>query len=108
VTMTKFSVVLLLIALTGISYFRGGNEWNLRTNVLGFSLLISLTLFGFMSPIKRCTTKPLTIVEDDSLPQPVYIADVFLNNRIMGNSPSHLSYGSSDVTESVSTSPQRI
>jgi hypothetical protein len=108
VTMTKFSVVLLLIALTGISYFRGGNEWNLRTKVLGFSLLISLTLFGFMSPIKRCTTKPLTIVEDDSLPQPVYIADVFLNNRIMGNSPSHLSYGSSDVTESVSTSPQRI
>lgn len=28
----------------------------------------------------------------------VYIADVFLNNRINGNSPSHISYGSSDVT----------
>lgn len=66
VTMTKFSVVLLLIAFTGISYLRGGNMFTLRTTVLMFSLLSSLTLFGFMSPIKRCTTKPLTIVEDDT------------------------------------------
>lgn len=110
VTMTKFSVVLLLIALTGISYFRSGNQWNLRTMILGMSLLVSLTLFSFMSPIKKCTTKPLTIIEDDSLPQPVYIADVFLNNRIMGNSPSHNSYGSSDVTESLRSGspPQRV
>lgn len=30
----------------------------------------------------------------------VYIADVFLNNRINGNSPSHISYGSSENTTS--------
>lgn len=118
VTMTKFSVVWLLIAFTGISYLRGGNEFTLRTIILTASLLGSLALFGFMSPIKRCTTKPLTILEDDAAPQPgklnisffnkfqllykplllVYIADVFLNNRINGNSPSHISYGSSDNT----------
>lgn len=108
VTMTKFSVIFLLIALTGISYFRAGNHANVRTYVLGFSVITSLVIFGFMSPIKRCTMKPLTIIEDDSLPQPVFIADVFLNNRIMGNSPAHVSYGSSDVTESISTSPQRM
>lgn len=28
----------------------------------------------------------------------VYTADVFLNNRINGHSPSHISYGSSDNT----------
>lgn len=116
VTMTKFSVVLLLIAFTGISYLRGGNQFTLRTTVLMVSLLSSLAVFGFMSPIKRCTTKPLTIIEDESAPSPgnhcliihvtkclfkfptVYIADVFLNNRINGNSPSHISYGSSDIT----------
>ena len=70
VTMTKFSVVFLLIVLTGISYFRDGNQWNLRTMFTGMSLLISLTLFGFMSPIKKCTTKPLPIIEDYTLPQP--------------------------------------
>lgn len=70
VTMTKFSVIFLLIALTGLSYFRGGNQFNARTMLLAMSLLISLTLFGFMSPIKKCTSKPLTIIEDESLPQP--------------------------------------
>lgn len=116
VTMTKFSVVLLLIAFTGISYLRGGNQFTPRTYVLMFSLLSSLAIFGCMSPIKRCTTKPLTIIEDETAPMPgklisafivltliishqlVYIADVFLNNRINGNSPSHISYGSSDIT----------
>lgn len=117
VTMTKFSVVWLLIAFTGISYLRGGNEFTLRAIILTVSLVGSLALFGFMSPIKRCTTKPLTILEDDSVPHSgkqnlilsckalnliefflVYIADVFLNNRINGNSPSHISYGSSDNT----------
>ena len=117
VTMTKFSVVLLLIAFTGISYLRGGNSFTLRSTVLMGSLLSSLLLFSFMSPIKRCTTKPLTVIEDDTQPQPgetridkkktffdnffclVYIAEVFLNNRINGNSPSHISYGSSDNTQ---------
>lgn len=70
VTMTKFSVVLLLIAFTGISYLRGANTFELRTIVLMLSLVGSLTLFGFMSPIKRCTTKPLTIIEDDTQPMP--------------------------------------
>jgi calcium permeable stress-gated cation channel len=101
VTMTKFSVVLLLIAFTGISYLRSQNTFTPRSIVLMASLLGSLGIFSFMSPIKRCTTKPLTIIEDDSAPHPVYIADVFLNNRINGNSPSHISYGSSDNTNSV-------
>jgi calcium permeable stress-gated cation channel len=70
VTMTKFSVVLLLIAFTGISYLRGGNMFTMRSSVLMFSLLTSLILFGCMSPIKKCTTKPLTIIEDDSTPMP--------------------------------------
>lgn len=70
VTMTKFSVVLLLIAFTGISYLRGGNSFNLRTTVLMVSLLSSLMVFSCMSPIKRCTTKPLQVVEDDSAPSP--------------------------------------
>lgn len=69
VTMTKFSVVLLLIAFTGISYLRG-NGFSLRTTILMGSLLTSLALFSFMSPIKRCTTKPLTIIEDLSQPSP--------------------------------------
>lgn len=70
VTMTKFSVVLLLIAFTGISYLRGGNMFTIRTIVLTVALLSSLTLFSFMSPIKRCTTKPLTIIEDDKQVMP--------------------------------------
>lgn len=70
VTMTKFSVVLLLIAFTGISYLRGGNMFTLRSSVLMISLLTSLVLFGCMSPIKKCTTKPLAIIEDDNQPMP--------------------------------------
>lgn len=66
VTMTKVSVVLLLIAFTGISYLRGGNMFNMRSSILMISLVSSLLLFGCMSPIKKCTTKPLTIIEDDS------------------------------------------
>lgn len=83
VTMTKFSVVLLLITFTGISYFRGGNEFTLRTTVLMFSLVSSLTVFGCMSPIKRCTTKPLTIIEDDSMPMPRKLTNLkFYNTKI--------------------------
>lgn len=70
VTMTKFSVVFLLIALTGITYFRGGNQYTYRFICLAFSLLLSLTLFGFMSPIKKCTTKPLTIIDDEAITHP--------------------------------------
>ncbi|CAO1329711.1 unnamed protein product [Diamesa tonsa] len=100
VTMTKFSVVLLLVAFLGLSYLRSNREFNSRTTILLIALLITLSLFSFMSPIKRCTTKPLSIIEDGTLPTPIYVADVFLNNRIMGgNSPSHISYGSSDTTD---------
>ena len=70
VTMTKFSVVLLLIAFTGISYVRSETGLSLRTMVLIGSLLTTLALFSFMSPIKRCTTKPLAIVEDLNEPNP--------------------------------------
>lgn len=71
VTMTKFSVVLLLIAFTGISYLRDGNEIRLRTSVLVFSLILSLFLFSSMSCIKKCTSsQPRTIIEDATQPPP--------------------------------------
>jgi calcium permeable stress-gated cation channel len=70
VTMTKFSVVLLLVAFTAISYIRDSYQFQLRTIVLVVSLLSSLTLFGLISPLKKCTTKPPTIIEDNSQPPP--------------------------------------
>lgn len=82
VTMTKFSVVLILIAFTGISYLRDGNQFKLRTLVLVCSLVFSLVLFSFMSPLKRCTTRPLTINEDTSHPPP----SMYKQNK------SHLQY----------------
>lgn len=70
VTMTKFSVVLLLVAFLGLSFLRSNKEFNSRTTILLIALLITLSLFSFMSPIKRCTTKPLSIIEDGTLPTP--------------------------------------
>lgn len=78
VTMTKFSVVLLLIAFTGISYLRGGNMFTLRSTVLMVSLISSLALFGCMSPIKKCTTKPLVIIDDDSPNMPGNLTNLSL------------------------------
>lgn len=95
--MTKFSVVLLLMAMAALAYVRG-RKVDARVIILIVTLVVSLTLFSFMSPIKRCTTRPPTIIEHYGPNLDVYVADVFLNQRIMGNSPAHISYGSSDST----------
>ncbi|XP_059620256.1 calcium permeable stress-gated cation channel 1 [Phlebotomus argentipes] len=74
VTMTKFSVVLLLIIMAALASVRSAGV-DARAVVLVISLCVTLTLFAFMSPIKRCTTRPPTIVEAEG-PSPVYTPDV--------------------------------
>lgn len=100
VTMTKFSVILLLIILAGLAWVRGGGVDG-RALVLVLSLVATMTLFTFMSPIKRCTTKRPSIQEPDAA-APVYVAKVLLLKRRVTASesaeanrvPSHLDYGS--------------
>lgn len=91
VTMTKFSVVLLLIAFTGISYLRDGNEIRLRTSVLVFSLISSLFLFSSMSCIKKCTSQPRTIIEDATQPPPGKCLKSLLRSTILSTNQSNLS-----------------
>lgn len=92
VTMTKFSVVLLLFIMASLSWVRAGGL-EMRAMILILALCLTLVMFTFMSPIKRCTTKPLSIVETEG-PAPIYVADVLINRRMVSDSPSHLSYGS--------------
>lgn len=94
VTMTKFSVILLLIILAALASVRGAGVDG-RAVVLIITLLATLTLFTFMSPIKKCTTKPPSIQEQDG-PPPVYIARVLLMNRRItaAEISTHLGYGS--------------
>ncbi|XP_055630167.1 calcium permeable stress-gated cation channel 1 [Toxorhynchites rutilus septentrionalis] len=92
VTMTKFSVVLLLFIMAALSWVRAGGL-EMRAMILILALCLTLVMFTFMSPIKRCTTKPLSIVEAEG-PAPIYVADVLINRRMVSDSPSHLSYGS--------------
>ncbi|GAB0097521.1 calcium permeable stress-gated cation channel 1 [Sergentomyia squamirostris] len=74
VTMTKFSVVLLLIIMAALASVRSAGV-DARAVVLVITLCVTLTLFAFMSPIKRCTTRPPTIVEAEG-PSPVYTPEV--------------------------------
>lgn len=101
VTMTKFSVVLLLIILAALAWLRGGRI-DPRAIVLILSLVITLTLFTFMSPIKKCTTRRPSIHEATG-PPPVYIAKVLQPKRAvhLAENLSHLSYGSDSPVESV-------
>lgn len=94
VTMTKFSVILLLIILAALAWARKGS-YDGRVVVLIITLIATLTLFLCMSPIKKCTTKPPSIQpQEDSAP--IYIAKVLLNNRRLNAAEisSHLGYGS--------------
>ena len=73
------------------------------------ALTITVIMFAFMSPIKRCTTKPLAIVETEGQTSPIYVADVLINRRIISDSPSHLSYGSDNTLSQVlSDSPSSV
>uniref|UniRef100_A0A2M3ZU12 Putative secreted peptide n=1 Tax=Anopheles braziliensis TaxID=58242 RepID=A0A2M3ZU12_9DIPT len=96
--MTKFSVVLLLAIMAALAMVRTG-KIEVRGVVLLLALCLTLAMFACMSPIKRCTTKPLRIVETDG-PAPIYVADVLINRRMVADSPSHLSYGS-DTTMNI-------
>lgn len=99
VTMTKTSVILLLIIMAALAFVRSGGHYSdARVVVLMISFIITVILFTFMSPIKRCTTRPKQIGEPVG-PSPIYIADVLLNQRILPDSPHHFTYGSDNSVE---------
>lgn len=95
--MTKVSVILLLIILAALAGVRSGNKYDPRAIVLIVTLGITVSLFAFMSPIKKCTTRPPRIMDHQG-PAPIYIADVLLNPKIPNESPTHLNYGSDTTT----------
>lgn len=94
VTMTKFSVILLLIILAGLASVRGRGVDG-RAIVLLITLLVTLTLFACMSPLKKCAIKRPSIQEDDGI-VPLYVAKVLQPNRRITSVeiPSHYGYGS--------------
>lgn len=92
VTLTKFSVIILFVNMAGLGYMRNAGL-DARTIVLISTLLITLALFAFMSPIKRCTTKPPRIREDFQA-TPLYVAEVLQDRRHFTDRPSHIDYGS--------------
>lgn len=84
VTMTKFSVVMLLLVMAALASVRTANKGvDARAVVLLLALFGSLVVFACMSPIKRCTTKRPSMQEVDAAP-PVYIAKVLLLKRRLG------------------------
>lgn len=93
VTLTKFSVIILFVNMTALSYVRNGNGFDARGLLLVSTLLITLALFMFMSPIKRCTTKPPRIREDVQV-TPLYVAGVLQDRRHFQERPAHIDYGS--------------
>lgn len=97
VTMTKFSVIFLMIIMAALVSVRS-QDVDARPIVLILALVITIVLFTFMSPIKRCTTKPPVINEIDG-PAPIYIADVLVKSHSMNTSPTHLSYGSDTTAD---------
>lgn len=103
VTMTKFSVILLLIILAALATVRG-RGLDARAIVLMLSLCCILTLFTFMSPIKKCTTKRPSIQEIHG-PAPLYVADVLLKRHLNTIPPAAVNYGSDSptVTEAINT-----
>ncbi|XP_065366887.1 CSC1-like protein 1 [Calliphora vicina] len=74
VTMTKFSIIILLLIMAMISAIRGSGM--ARAIILIITLVITLTLFTFMSPIKRCTQARRPSIVEIAGPAPIYIPDV--------------------------------
>lgn len=65
------------------------------------ALCVTLTLFTFMSPIKKCTTRRPNIHEIEG-PAPVYVANVLRNKRLemairQHQTPTHANYGTDEV-----------
>ncbi len=109
--MTKFSVVFLLVILAAIAAVRAGGLDG-RGYILILSLVITMVLFTFMSPIKKCTTKRPSIQEAEG-PAPVYIPKVLRNRHDIVNdhpsSSSHLEYGSdSPVVDTVEIDGEEV
>lgn len=85
VTMTKFSVVFLLLIMAMISVVRGFGL--ARAIILIITLVATMTLFTFMSPIKRCTQVRRPSVVEMAGPAPIYVADVLKAQTIVSSSP---------------------
>ncbi|XP_005179121.1 calcium permeable stress-gated cation channel 1 [Musca domestica] len=85
VTMTKFSVVILLLVMAMISAVRGSGM--ARAIILSITLIITLTLFTFMSPIKRCTQARRPSIVEIAGPTPVYIPDVLKPRNAHNSTP---------------------
>lgn len=83
VTMTKFSVVILLLVMGVINFVRGGGM--ARAIILFIALALTVTLFTFMSPIKRCTQARRPSISEMAGPAPVYIADVLKSPKGVTN-----------------------
>lgn len=80
VTCTKYSVVLLLLVMASLATVRS-TKIDARAVVLLTSLCVTLLLFMFMSPIKRCALRPPRIIETEQ-PTPLYVPDILLNKRM--------------------------
>lgn len=109
VTMTKFSVVFLLIILAALATVRRAGL-DSRAYVLILSLVVTLVLFTFMSPIKKCTTKRPSIQEAEG-PAPLYIAKVLRQRQdiVEHDHTSHLEYGSdSPVVDTVEIDGEEV
>lgn len=107
VTMTKYSVALLLTIMASLATIRSAGI-DARAVVLMMSLCITLLLFMFMSPIKRCTLRPPRIIETEQV-TPLYIPNILLNKRL-GATPTtlmNISYGTDDATVRVRVDSER-
>ncbi|XP_055917164.1 calcium permeable stress-gated cation channel 1 [Eupeodes corollae] len=102
VTMTKFSVIFLLVIMAMLSVIRG--QGMARGIVLTFALCVTIVLFTFMSPIKRCTAAKRPSIVEMTGPAPLYIADVLKPQSVPPHSGAPFAgampdYGSDSVSD---------
>lgn len=99
VTLTKYSVVLLLLIMASLATVRSA-KIDARAVVLLTSLCITLLMFMFMSPIKRCALRPPRIIETEQ-PTPLYMPDILLNKRMGAGvlSTAVGGYGGTDLAQ---------
>ncbi|XP_034476329.1 CSC1-like protein 2 isoform X2 [Drosophila innubila] len=92
VTMTKFSVLILVLVMAMICYFRG-DDGMARFLILIITLAITVTLFIFMSPIKRCAATRRPSIVEIAGPAPAYIPDVLKTRTEPNVKPSVAGFG---------------
>ncbi|KAL7735893.1 hypothetical protein ACLKA6_002346 [Drosophila palustris] len=92
VTMTKFSVLILVLVMAMICYFRG-DDGMARFLILIITLAITVTLFIFMSPIKRCAATRRPSIVEIAGPAPAYIPDVLKTRTETNVKPSVAGFG---------------